>query len=275
MVSKKKTTKKTVRSPHSSTGSSDGIESLPDIDPMDPSGPYSEPQPKRNDSFLEEFRVWMHSAKGWLYGLILIGITGPLFFGLGTMRSNNMEDWITNYFEGQSSNDTVAYSVGDFVRSNEELEVTAKAIRSMTFGSLSKLPDKNSDEYKQFKQEQYEIDLLARSAVDAGIFNDPIFQVYIQNAFRESIARGYVLHSLKDQLNERTYFLTNENRTQYEIFVKNLKSRISADQFKALNEPQLQALYFQANLSDVQDAIYLRRRLLLQNAEANYRKPSR
>ena len=240
-----------------------------ELDPRDPFGPYSDPVPKRSNTFFEEFRVWMHSAKGWLYGLLLIAIAGPLFYMLGTLRSPSHEELLEYYFnsgKASSSEGSPVYTVGQFHRSSDNLLRTANTIRKFTFGDQA--PDLRADteEYTSFAESQYEIDLLAKAALDRGLLDNADFRIFLENSMRESVARAYVLYMLKDRLPARAEMIKGSSPQNLERFKKELKGQLSEEEWKNLSNEDLRRGYEQAQMQKIQETILLQRRLLVQEA---------
>ncbi|HBS06399.1 MAG TPA: hypothetical protein DEA96_15635 [Leptospiraceae bacterium] len=245
-----------------------------ELDPRDPFGPYIAPVPKRTNTFFEEFRVWMHSAKGWLYGLLLIAIAGPLFYMLGTLRSPSHEELLEYYFTSRNSGgagESSAYTVGQFQRSQADLIHVANTIRMFTFGEGATALRSDSEEYANFVESQYEIDLLANAALQQGLLDNPDFRTYLENSMRESVARGYVLYRLKDRLPARTEILKGASPEKLAQFRKEIKSEISEEQWKRLSDEDIRRGYQQAQMQRIQETIMLQRRLLVQEAKQSDR----
>lgn len=278
MPAKKKTTKTSSRKARSTVSSgSDNTESqrwpLEEeeeqvLDPQNPFGPTEDPIPRRWNSWSEEFRVWMHSAKGWLYGVLLIAIVGPVFYMLGTLNAPGYSDVLENYFStGSSSAGTsteVAYSIGEFQRSRQEVLRTSRALATLTFGSETPELNPGTEDYKAFIEQQYETDLLAHAALKQGLLNDPLFVAYLDNSMRESVARAYVLYSLKDRMPERSAILGEGSPAAMDDFKRKLKTRLTEEQWKNLTSREIIEAYRQSTMQKIQEQILLQRRLLIQ-----------
>ncbi|MBU44174.1 MAG: hypothetical protein CMN76_13205 [Spirochaetaceae bacterium] len=170
------------------------------LHPENPTLPFQESPPPRNDSRMEAFRVWMHSSQKWIYAFLLISLCGPAVYRM-TAPEPGLSDLIQNHYRSERSVDQPAYSIGDFQRSKWDLKQTYLAFHSLISGNAD--PEKGRKEaldsagYSRFARSSFEVDLLARRALEEKLLSDARVRRFVSHSLRTALARVYVLHSLR------------------------------------------------------------------------------
>ncbi|MCB1169042.1 MAG: hypothetical protein KDK25_01850 [Leptospiraceae bacterium] len=270
--------RRTHRNPSEEHGTGQGAPG-PVLPALDPLGPYRDPVPKRWNSRSEEFRVWMHSARGWIYALMLIAITAPLFYSLGALNAPGFSDILNSYFSGQGnagaagrlepsgysttegSRDTrIVYSVGNLHRSQDEILSTASAIRAFGLKPGAANLESGSPPFRAFVRNEHRTDLLVHAALNEGLLQKKDFSVYIHHAFRRLVARAYVIYSLRESPGKKWEDSAPETS---EEFRNDLSQRISEEQMKELEKEDIERLYRASQANRWRRRIEQRRALLI------------
>ncbi|MCB1137667.1 MAG: hypothetical protein KDK23_02885 [Leptospiraceae bacterium] len=258
---------------------------------MNPLGPYSDPVPKRWNSRSEEFRVWMHSARGWIYSLMLVAMLGPLFYSLGSLNAPGFSDILETYFtanppgaantqrfaasgEVDGPEDTgPVYSVGNLHRSGQDIQRTARALRafqsfptsralhSLVPESAGPAPKPGTRQYRAFVQNQYETDLLVHAAFTKGLLEKDSFSTYVHDGFRRLVARAYVFYSLPDS--GTTQSVDDPTQAEIKIFRERLGQQASKEALKGLEDQHIRNLYRVWKKRKLEERFRQKRRLLI------------
>lgn len=241
----------------------------------DPILPFQESSPRRNGSRMETFRVWMHSSQKWIYAFLLISLFGPAIYRAADTQPG-LRDILQTYYQKGGPAENAAYSIGEFRKSNRELEQTYLAFHSLISGATNSAThrdvksdkgshadsrkqsgndahsdagrnkesrndassdttrhtessnDAHSDTarhtessndagsnagrskessrgsesldwpgYRRFARSSFEVDLLAKRALEKGLLSDPQVRRFLRHRLKASLARVYVLHSLQ------------------------------------------------------------------------------
>ncbi|MEQ8350852.1 MAG: hypothetical protein RH862_05170 [Leptospiraceae bacterium] len=179
-----------------------------DLDPESATRIFDTPIPGRRDTPFEEFRVWMHSAKGWIYALVLVAMIYPAIYSLGKLRDPGIEKALEGYFAREFTEAKVGtggYMIGDLHRSKDHILNTVKAIRLLTYGSNAAQLPIDKYHFQRFAVRQYQNDLLARAALRMDLLQRPEIRRFVVNETRNSLARAYVLYSIRNDLPNRLY----------------------------------------------------------------------
>ncbi|HBS04456.1 MAG TPA: hypothetical protein DEA96_05795 [Leptospiraceae bacterium] len=231
---------------------------------------YSESPGPRSNSRWEEFRVWMHSARGWIYALLLIGILGP--YSIRLLPSRNYPDEMLNrYFSNARTADekNAAYRIGGFYRSKSDLAKTRRTIELMTGidGSQSRFLDSATN--AEFQKEQYETDLLAAAVLRKGLLENSIFRRFIRNAMRRSMARAYVIYSFRQ--NPDSWPGSGSASGSHPVngnIEQRLKKKMGAENWKSLSQEKKQILKKRLRLERIRTVIQDRREKLIRAEKA-------
>lgn len=237
-------------------------------DPADATRILDAPVARRRSTPLEEFRVWMHSAKGWIYAFLLVAIISPYHVLLLEEDSCTTEQVLQSYFAQNSpSGSDVAYRIHDFRRGKLDLRKTYTALRSMNPGSLpANSPRGSGEQTARFGKQEFNIDLLARAAMRKDLFQDATFRRYLRHSMRKAVSGAYVLYTLPENISRD--LSKNAGEFSHEGIRGQLKKKMG-HRWEGQSARIKERLTIQRQLQKLGQIIQFHREMLIQNERKN------
>jgi len=231
-MAKKKTSKKTakVRTLHPEDEEVEP-EELPDLQPEDPMGFYTEPREvEKTDSDWGSWRHWAHSHKRKIYAAFFITIVGSFVYSMIDYKANAFRSMATAYFDKfRSQTDEWVYAIGPFYFDENYLASQYSVLTRYTWGNRGAEPLKNDrDMYAEYLKDQLETDLLVNAAMaDDKILNHPEARIILENKLRHAIAEYYLFTMIRNKNSDFRIQVTdqeiNDHYSQFKQYYSSLK----------------------------------------------------
>lgn len=240
-MAKKKTSKKTtkVRTLRSQTETAEEPEpeELPDLQPEDPMGFYTDPREiEKTESDWGNWRHWAHVHKRKIYAAFLITIVGSFVYSMIDYQANAFRSMATAYFDKfRSQTDEWVYAIGPYYFDENHLATQYSILTRYTWGDRGAEPLKNDrDMYSEYLKDQLETDLLVNAALaDDKILNDIEARIILENKMRHAIAEYYLFTLIRNENSDFRIQVTDQEIDDHYRQFKQYYSSLNLDAERA------------------------------------------